>query len=140
MVSKFGIFEGFRWVLSLILVDEPVIRNVRSSVFLDFGPGLAHFEPNRFEVEAFLRGSKFIFGGRTWVQVSSKFDLSGLKIFIFVFDPKLDLSDEASVIFFRSDNMTCTKYLVEECILKLDYLKYSITDNSINKRWIVDRF
>ena len=30
--------------------------------------------------------------------------------------------------------------IVEECILKLDYLKYSITDNSINKRWIVDRF
>ena len=68
-----------------------------------------------------------------------KFEAS-LKIIIFVFDPKLDLSDEASVIFFRSDNMTCTKYLVEECILKLDYLKYSITDNSINKRWIVDRF
>ena len=30
--------------------------------------------------------------------------------------------------------------IIEECILKLDYLKYSITDNSINKRWIVDRF
>ena len=60
---KFGIFGGFGWVRSSILVDEPGFRRVRISVFPDLGLGLAHFWSNRFKVQAFWRGLKFGFGG-----------------------------------------------------------------------------
>ena len=53
MGSKFGIFGGFGWVRSSVLVDEPGFGRVRSSVFPDLGLGLAGFWPNRFEVWAF---------------------------------------------------------------------------------------
>ena len=51
--SEFGIFGGFEWVLSLILVDNPGFGRVQSSVFPDLGLGSAHFWPNRFEVQVF---------------------------------------------------------------------------------------
>ena len=51
--SEFGIFGGFGWVRSSILVDKPGFGKVRSSVFPDLGLGSAHFWPNRFKVQAF---------------------------------------------------------------------------------------
>ena len=51
--SEFGIFGGFGWVRSSVLVNEPGFGRVRSSVFPDFGLGSACFWPNRFEVRAF---------------------------------------------------------------------------------------
>ena len=57
MGSEFEIFVGFWWVHSSVLVDEPGFRKVRSSVFPDLGPDLAHFWLNRFKVQAFWRGS-----------------------------------------------------------------------------------
>ena len=50
MGSEFGIFGGFRWVCSSVLVDEPGLGKVQSSVFPDLGLGSAWFWPNRFEV------------------------------------------------------------------------------------------
>ena len=44
-------------VCCLILVDKPGFRGVQSSVFRDLGLGLARFWLNRFEVQAFWRGS-----------------------------------------------------------------------------------
>ena len=55
--SEFRIFGGFGWVYSSIMVDEPVLGRVRSSVFQDLGLGSAHFWLNKFEVRAFWRGS-----------------------------------------------------------------------------------
>ena len=63
MGSEFGNFGGFKWVRSSILVDEPGFGRVRSSIWLDLGLGSAYFWLNRFEVQAFWRGSKFGFGG-----------------------------------------------------------------------------
>ena len=82
--SKFKIFGGFGWVFSSILLDKPEFGRVRISVFPDLGLGSARFWPNKFEGQAFCRGLKWFeiqFGGRTWVRVSSKFDLSSLKQF-----------------------------------------------------------
>ena len=41
--SEFGIFGGFGWVCSSVLVDESGFGRVRSSVFPDLGLGSAHF-------------------------------------------------------------------------------------------------
>ena len=49
--SKFGIFRGFGWVHSSILVDESGFGRVRNSVFPDLGLSSAHFWPNRFVVQ-----------------------------------------------------------------------------------------
>ena len=43
MSSKFGIFEGFGWVVSLSVVDEPGFRGDQISGFLDLRLVLAHF-------------------------------------------------------------------------------------------------
>ena len=52
MGSKFGIFGGFRWVCSSILLGgKPGFGGVQSSVFPDLGLSSAHFWPNRFEVQ-----------------------------------------------------------------------------------------
>ena len=56
MSSEFGIFGVFRWVCSLVLVDEPGFGKVRSSVFPDLGLGSAHTWLNRFKVSGFLEG------------------------------------------------------------------------------------
>ena len=53
MGSEFGIFGGFGWVHSSILVDEPGFGRVRSLVFPDLDLGSTHFWLNRFEVLAF---------------------------------------------------------------------------------------
>ena len=58
MGSEFGIFGGFRWVHSSVLVDAPGFGRVRSPIIMDLGLGLASFWPNRFEVRALWRGSK----------------------------------------------------------------------------------
>ena len=84
--SKFGIFGGFGWVRSLILVDEPGFRRVQSSVFLDLGLGSAHFWPNRFEVRAFWRGSNGFEVQFWWTNLNSRefeFRLSSSKQFEF---------------------------------------------------------
>ena len=39
MSSKFGIFGGFRWIRSLILVDEPGFWKGSKFGFSGFGPG-----------------------------------------------------------------------------------------------------
>ena len=41
MGSEFGIFGGFGWVCSSVLVDEPGFKRVLSSVFPDLGLCLA---------------------------------------------------------------------------------------------------
>ena len=41
--SEFGIFGGFGWVRSSVLVGEPGFGRVLSLFFLDLGLGLAHF-------------------------------------------------------------------------------------------------
>ena len=68
---------------SLVLVDKLWFGWVWSSVFLDLQClGSACFWPKWIEVQAFggvRMGSKFGFGGWTWVQMSLKFDLSILK-------------------------------------------------------------
>ena len=61
--SEFGMFGGFGWVCSSVLVGKLGFGRVRSLVFPDLGLGSAHFWPNMFEVRAFCRGSKFGFGG-----------------------------------------------------------------------------
>ena len=50
LASKFGIFGGFGWVSSSVLVDEPGFGRVRSSVFSRFGPVFSLFLANRFKV------------------------------------------------------------------------------------------
>ena len=55
--SKFGIFGGFGWVHSSVLVDEPGFGGVQRSVLPDLGLGTAWFWLNRFEYRAFWRGS-----------------------------------------------------------------------------------
>ena len=40
---KFGIFGGFEWVRSSIMVDKPGFRRVQRSVFLELGLGLASY-------------------------------------------------------------------------------------------------
>ena len=61
--SEIGIFEGFRWVHISVLVDERGFERVQSSVFPDFGLGLANFWLNKFKVQAFWRDLKFGFSG-----------------------------------------------------------------------------
>ena len=62
MGSKFGIFGGFGWVCSSVLVDEPGFRRVWSSFFSRFGLGSTHSGQT---------GMKFgLFGG---VQMGLKF-------------------------------------------------------------------
>ena len=63
---------------------------------LDLGP--AHFWLNMFEVQVFWRGSKFSFGGETWVRVSSKFNISSSKGF------------EVHYIWVRSNTNSCLKF------------------------------
>ena len=82
--SEFGIFGGFGWVCSSVLVDEPGFGRVRSLVFPDLGLGSTYFRAKKFEVRTFWRvrkGSKFGFGRRTWIWKSSKFDMLGSKQF-----------------------------------------------------------
>ena len=43
MGLKFGIFGGFEWVRSSIMVDKPGFRRVQRSVFLELGLGLASY-------------------------------------------------------------------------------------------------
>ena len=50
MSSKFRIFGGFEWVLSLILVDKRGFGRVRCVFFPDLGLGLACSWRNSFEV------------------------------------------------------------------------------------------
>ena len=57
LVHGFGIFGGFGWVRSSVLVDKPGFERVQSSVFPDLGLGLAFFWSNMFEVLVFWRGS-----------------------------------------------------------------------------------
>ena len=61
--------------------------------FSRFGPAIRMFlaeTGSKFGLFGEVRmGLKFSFGGRTWVRVSSKFDLSGSKFVIFGFDPTL---------------------------------------------------
>ena len=63
MNLEFGIFGGFGWVHSLVLVDEPGFGRVLSSVFQDLDLGSACFWPNEFKVQAFWRGSN---GSEVW--------------------------------------------------------------------------
>ena len=74
-------FGRFGRVHSSVFVDKPGNSRGRSLVFQDLGVGSAHLWPNMLEVWTFWRGSKFGFGGRTWAQESSKFDLSSSKQF-----------------------------------------------------------
>ena len=82
MSSKFAMFGGFWWVCSSILVDEPGLRMVHSSVFSDLGLGSAHFWPNRFKVWSFCRSLKGFKDWFWWMNlVNSKFDFSNSKQF-----------------------------------------------------------
>ena len=60
MGSEFRIFGGVErlLVLTLVLVDEPGFRRVRSSVFPYLDLGLSHFLPNIFLSSGFLDGFK----------------------------------------------------------------------------------
>ena len=85
MSSGFGIFGRFGWVRSSVLVVKPVIGRVRSLVFPHFGPRFSLFlaeHVSKFRFFGWVRkSSKFGFGGRTYVRVSSKLDLSSSKLF-----------------------------------------------------------
>ena len=54
-------------------------------------------------------GSKFSFGGRTWVRVSSKFNLSSSKQFEVCYIRVLMLNDDASLLFSDQINSTATE-------------------------------
>ena len=61
------------WVHSSVLVDEPGFRRIRSSAFPNLGMGLAHFWPNRFEVQDFWSL------GFKWVRILFLVDEPGLE-------------------------------------------------------------
>ena len=82
--SWFRIFRGFGWVHNLVLVDGPGFGMVQLSVFPDLGLGLAHFWLLKGSQFGLFEGSKYNFGRRTWVRMSSKFNLSSSKQFDFI--------------------------------------------------------
>ena len=91
--SEFGIFGGFGWVCSSVLVDEPGFGRVRSSVFTELNLCLACFGLNRFHIQAFWRGSKFSF----------EFDgFTNIKMFLFEIILILVLNDVFTTIFIFS--------------------------------------
>ena len=53
--SEFGIFVGFMWVRSSVLLDEPGLGRVQSLGFSDFGLDSAFSRLNRFEVRFWWR-------------------------------------------------------------------------------------
>ena len=84
------------FIVPSILVDEPGFERIRSSVFPDLGLGLACSgrTGSKFGLfEGVRKGSKFGFGGQTWVRVSSKFDQLSSKLVIFGFKPTLFYTD-----------------------------------------------
>ena len=79
----FRIFGEFGWVHSSVLVDKPGFRRVRLVfwIWTWFRP-ISGWTGSKFGVLGGVRmGSKLGFDGRTWVRVSSKFDLSSSKLF-----------------------------------------------------------
>ena len=81
IVSEFGIFGGFGWDRSSVLVGKPGFRRVWSSVFPDLGLSLACFWQNRFKVHAIWRGLNGVEDQFWLMNLSSKFNLSSLKKF-----------------------------------------------------------
>ena len=78
--SELGIFGGFGWVHSSVLVYESGFRRVRSLVFPDQELGLARFRPNRFEVRAFWRASNGFEVRFWWTYLgSSEFEVRPVK-------------------------------------------------------------
>ena len=75
-----GFLEGFGWVHSLVLVDEPGFEKAQSSVFPDLGLGLACFWLNRFKLQDFWRGSNGFKVQFWWTNLgSSEFEIWPIK-------------------------------------------------------------
>ena len=72
--SEFGIFGGFGWARSSVLLDKPGFRKVRSSFFPDLDLDSAHFWPNRS-----LKFGLFGMEGFEWVQILVLVDEPGFK-------------------------------------------------------------
>ena len=77
MGSKFGIFRGFGWVCSSILVDEPGFTRVRKFDVSRFGPGSGPFLAEHVRSSGFLEGFKVQFWWRN--LGSSEFEVQHIK-------------------------------------------------------------
>ena len=58
--SEVGIFGGFYWVHSSVLIGKPEFRKVRSSFFSRFGPGFGSFFDKHVQSSGYLEGFKLV--------------------------------------------------------------------------------